>query len=71
MMVSPAGVLTRHPYMAAMTSSGSLVSALRLRAVSICVRRLRLLEVIGVNFLLSLGLCQERGENPNCQHEGE
>ena len=69
MMVSPAGVLTRHPYMAAMTSSGSLVSALRLRAVSICVRRLRLLEVIGVNLLLSLSQCGERGESPYCEHE--
>ena len=69
MMVSPAGVLTRHPYMAAMTSSGSLVSALRLRAVSICVRRLRLLEVIGVNLLLSLSQYGERGESPYCEHE--
>ena len=52
-----------------MTNVCSLVSALHLRAVSIGLRGLRLIVVVGVNFLLSLGLHQERGENPNCQHE--
>jgi hypothetical protein len=55
--------------MAAMTNGRSFVSALRLRAVSICVRRLRLLEVIGVNLLLSLSQYGERGESPYCEHE--
>lgn len=61
MMVSPAGVLTRHADIAAMTNGRSLVSALRLRAVSIGLRGLRLIVVIGVNFLLSLRHYGERG----------
>jgi hypothetical protein len=69
MMVGLAGVLTRNPCIAAMTNGRSFVSALRLRAVPICVRRLRLLEVIGVNLLLSLGEDRERWENSNRQHE--
>ena len=69
MMVRLAGVLARHTDMSAMTNGCNLVSALRLRALSVCLRRLRLLEVIGGNFLLSLRLHQERGENSNCQHE--
>ena len=68
-MVSPTGALTRHADMSAISNVCSLVSALRLRARSVGLRRLRLLEVIGGNFLLSLRLHQERGENSNCQHE--
>ena len=52
-----------------MSNVCSLVGALRLRAVSICVRGLRLIVVVGVNFLLSLRHYGERWENPNCQHE--
>ena len=52
-----------------MTNVCTLVSALRLRAVSICLRRLRLIVVIGVNFLLSLGEYRERWGNSNRQHE--
>lgn len=54
MMVGPAGVLTRHADMSAMSNVCSLVSALRFRALCVYLRRLRLLEVIGVNLLLSL-----------------
>ena len=58
MMACPAGVLARHPRlgMSAMTRGGSLVPALRLQAVRIPLRRLRLLVVIGVNLLLGPGL---------------
>lgn len=69
MMVRLAGVLARHTDMSAMTNGCNLVSALRLRALSVCLRRLRLLEVIGVNLLLSLGEDRERWENSNRQHE--
>ena len=69
MMVCLAGVLAGQPRMAAMANVCSLASALRLRAVPICVRGLRLLEVIGVNLLLSLSQCGERGESPYCEHE--
>jgi hypothetical protein len=55
--------------MAAMIDGHSLVSALRFRAMCICMCRWRLLEVIGVNFLLRLGQYRERWENSNRQHE--
>jgi hypothetical protein len=69
MTVSLAGVLTRHPCMAAMIDGHSLVSALRFRAVSTYMRHWGLVEVIGVNFLLCLGQQRERWENTNRQHE--
>ena len=52
-----------------MSNVCSLVCALRLRAMRIGLRGLRLIVVIGVNFLLSLRHYGERGENSNCQHE--
>ena len=64
-MVSPAGALTRHADMSAMTNVCSLASALRLRALSVGLRRLRLLEVIGGNFLLCPSLNRKRGKNSN------
>jgi hypothetical protein len=69
MMISLAGVFTCHPCMAAMIDGPSLVRALRFRAVCTCMRPWRLLEVIGINFLLRLGQYRERWENSNCQHE--
>ena len=73
MMVTLAGVLTRHPRitMTAMMRVCDLVVALCLRAVYIGLRRLRLLVVVGVNLLLGPSLYQERGKNSNCQHESE
>ena len=73
MMACPAGVLARHPRMAlpSLARGCGLVPALRLQAVRIPLRRLRLLVVIGVDLLLGPGLYQERGENSNCQHESE
>jgi hypothetical protein len=68
MMVSFAGLLACHPGMAAMSSGCGPVSALRLRAV-IGLRRLRLIVVIGVNFLLGLNQYGKRGTDPNCQHK--
>jgi len=70
-MVSPTGMLTRHARIAvtAMMRACNLVVALRLRAVSTCMRRWRLLEVIGINFLLCLSQYRERWENSNRQHE--
>lgn len=71
MMVGLAGVLTRHPRIAvtAMMRACDLVVALRLRAVSTCMRHWGLVEVIGVNFLLCLGQYRERWEDCNRQHE--
>ena len=66
MMVSPAGVLASHPRIAAMSDVCNLVGALRLRAVRIGLRGLRLIVVIGVNFLLGL---DQYGEDSNCDHE--
>ena len=68
MMVCPAGVLVRQPSMAlALVMRGCrFVVALRLRAMCIYLHGWRLVVVIGVNFLLSLCLHQERGENSNC-----
>ncbi len=73
MMVSPAGVLTRQPRAALplMMRVCNLVVALRLRAMRIYLHCCRLVVVIGVNFLLSLCLHQERGENSNCEGESQ
>jgi hypothetical protein len=66
-MVCSAGVLTREARMAAMT--GALVSGLRLCGVRTGLRQLRLVEVVGVNFLLGLGQYGECGNDSNCEHE--
>ena len=73
MMVGPAGVLTRQPRvaLALMMRVCGLAVPLRLRAMCIYLCRWRLVVVIGVNFLLSLCLHQERGENSNCQGESQ
>ena len=64
MMAGLAGVLTCHPDMTAMSNVCNLVGALRLRAMRIGLRGLRLIVVVGVNFLLSLGLRQNAGKTP-------
>ena len=69
MMVDPAGVLTRQARMA--TGSSTLLSNLRLRGRFVALSNRRLLVVIGVNFLLSLGQYGKCGDNPNCEHESE
>ena len=73
MMVGLARVLARQPSVALplMMRVRNLVVALRLRAMCIYLHGWRLVVVIGVNFLLSLCLHQERGENSNCEGESQ